>query len=64
MAKLEFPEVDTYFIAWNNERTEIQANGLVLTTQVMETLLIEVDYYTDEKEYKQILLKNGIETST
>ena len=63
MAKLEFPKVDTYFIAWNNEKTEIEAYGLILTNQVMETLLIQVDYYTEQKEYLRILINNGIETN-
>jgi hypothetical protein len=59
MAKLEFPQVDTYFIAWDNERIEIMANGLVLTTQVMETLLSEVDYYTDKEKYNIVLINNN-----
>ena len=63
MTKLEFPKVDTYFIAWNNDRTEIQANNLILTTQVMETPCNELDYFTDEKEYLKILINNGIETN-
>jgi hypothetical protein len=60
MAKLEYPKVDTYFIAWNNERTEIQASGLILTTQVMETKLTQVDYFANESDYNTILTNNGI----
>jgi hypothetical protein len=61
MTKLEFPKVDMYFIAWNNNRVEIQAYGVILTTQVMETLLTEVDYYENKNNYNAVLTNNGID---
>ena len=60
MAKLEYPKKDTYFIAWNNNRTELMAYGLILKSQVMETALTNVDYYENESDYNNILTNNGI----
>jgi hypothetical protein len=56
--KKQYPAVDTYFIAWNSERTKIEARGLILTTQVMETNWQEVDYYEDKNDYEYIVSSN------
>ena len=61
MTKLEHPKETTYFIGWNDKRTEIVANGAIETTQVMETKLTEVDFYTDIEAYNKILIDNNIE---
>ena len=61
MTELKYPKEKTYFIGWNDKRTEIQANGSVEATQVMETKLIEVDFYTDIEAYNKILIDNNID---
>ena len=61
MTKREYPKETTYFIGWNDTRTEIVANGEIEPTQVMETKLVEVDFYTDEEIYNSVLEANGIE---
>tara|TARA_R110000764_G_scaffold20407_2_gene52405 strand:- start:4522 stop:4743 length:222 start_codon:yes stop_codon:yes gene_type:complete len=59
-SKLNFPNVETFFICWNNERTEITSYGSVLPSQCMETFWNEVDFYIDELIWLEILLENGI----
>ena len=61
MKELKHPEVETWFISWNNERTEINAYGSILPSQCMETFWDEVDYYIDELVWIAILLENGID---
>jgi len=61
MTELKYPEVETWFICWDNERTEIIGYGSILPTQCMQTAWVEVDYYTDETVWLAILLENGID---
>ena len=55
------PKNDTWFICWNNERSEIQSYSLVSPSDCMETFWSEVDYYSDEASWLAVLLKNGID---
>jgi len=59
-SKLNYPSVDTWFIGWNNNRTEIKAYSMVETTQCMISPWGEMDYYTIESEWLKVLLENGI----
>ena len=61
MTNLNYPEQQTWFICWNDERTEIKSYSSVLKTQCMKTGWLEVDYYVNEHEWKQILDENNIE---
>ena len=53
--KLEYPESQTWFICWDNERVEVKAYGYIETTQCLETPWFEVDYYTNEGDWLVIL---------
>ena len=55
------PKNDTWFICWNNTRSEIQSYSLVSPSTCMETFWNEVDYYSDEASWLAVLLKNGID---
>lgn len=59
-SKLNYPSVDTWFIGWDSNREEIKAYGSVLPTQCMISHWSEIDYYTIESEWLNILLENGI----
>jgi len=55
-----YPTETTFFIGWNDDRTEIYAYDSISTKQCMETKLNEVDFYTSELEWATILINNGI----
>ena len=55
-----YPEVITYFIAWNDDKSEIMSYSIIQTYQCMETKWNEVDFYTDELEWLIVLKENGI----
>ena len=55
-----YPTDETWFICWDNTRTEIKAFASILTDQCLETPLIEIDYYDNEEQWAEILIKNGI----
>ena len=61
MTELCYPPVETWFICWDENRVYIKAYGGILTTQCMETPWNEVDYYTDESIWLEVLLENGID---
>ena len=42
-SKLNYPTVDTWFIAWDNNRENIKAFGMVATTQCMISPWDEMD---------------------
>ena len=55
-----YPTNETWFICWDNTRTEIKAFGSILTDQCLETPWIEIDYYDNEEQWAEILIENGI----
>ena len=59
--KLEKPSKDTWFIGWNDSRSNIKVYGLVSPNESMFTALKIVDYYTTEKSWLAILTANGID---
>ena len=60
LTELNYPSVETWFIAWDNNRENIKAFGMVETNQCMISPWSEIDYYTIESEWLNILLENGI----
>jgi|TARA_R110000744_G_scaffold319692_1_gene425977 hypothetical protein len=58
--RLNYPSVNTWFICWNDNKKNITAYDLVMTSQCMVTPWDEVDYYTDEQEWLKVLLNNNI----
>jgi len=60
ITELCYPKQETWFICWEDTRTEIKAYGSINTNQCLETPWLEVDYYTDEAEWLKILIENGI----
>ena len=55
-----YPTNETWFICWDNTRTEIKAYGSILPTQCLETPWVEIDYYDNEEQWAEILIENGI----
>lgn len=60
---LSFPTTTTYYICWNDLRTEIQNYGDIQTNQSFKTKFSEVDLYTDKNKWDAILIKKGINTN-
>ena len=58
--ELNYPSVETWFIGWDNDREEIKAYSSILPTQCMISHWDEMDYYTNEAEWLEVLLENGI----
>jgi len=59
--KLSYPSVKTFFICYNDERTEIKSYGSISPKQCLVCNWIEIDYFTEQKEWTKILLENEIE---
>jgi len=57
--RLEYPEQLTYFICWDDSRSEIKSYSSINTDQCFETYWNVVDYYTDESQWKTVLTNNG-----
>ena len=58
--RLEYPEQLTYFICWDDSRSEIKSFSVINTNQTLETYWDVVDYYTDKSQWETVLLNNGI----
>jgi hypothetical protein len=54
------PLVKTFFIAWDNDRNKIKAHGVCNINQTVMSPWTEVDLYTNEKEWDQVLTENNI----
>ena len=59
MNEIKYPEVTTYYICFDNARTEVKSYGWVETNQVFETIWI-FDEFIDEKQWIAELLVYGI----
>ena len=59
MNEIKYPSVRTYYICFDNERTEVKAYSWVETNQVFETIWI-FDEFTDEVQWIAELLVWGI----
>jgi hypothetical protein len=57
---LNKPEIETWFIGWNNNRTEIHTYGSVTPTQTMDSPWNEMDFYEDEQIWLEVLNNNNI----
>ena len=58
--RLEYPEQLTYFICWDDSRSEIKSFSVINTNQTFETYWDVVDYYTDKSQWETVLLNNGV----
>jgi hypothetical protein len=58
--KLSQPSEKTWYIAWDDERTEIKTYGACDITQTLRSPWSEIDFYTDEDEWKKVLEDNNI----
>jgi len=56
-----YPSVETWFICWDDPRTEIKGYGSIDPTQCLASEWIEIDYYTDMETWIKILEENGID---
>ena len=54
------PLVKTFFIAWDNDRNTLKAHGACDVNQTVMSPWKEVDFYTDEKEWEQLLIDNNV----
>ena len=54
------PEQITYFICWDDSRSEIKSFSVINTNQTLETYWDVVDYYTDKSQWETVLLNNGV----
>tara|TARA_R100000697_G_scaffold94073_1_gene105947 strand:- start:430 stop:642 length:213 start_codon:yes stop_codon:yes gene_type:complete len=61
--KLEYPEQLTYYICWDDSRSELKTYGTVNTNQVLTSPWNVVDFYTDMSSWRTILVNNGIDAS-
>jgi len=59
MNEIKYPAVKTYYICFDNDRTEVKSYGWVETNQVFETIWI-FDEFTDEAEWIAELAQYGI----
>jgi|TARA_R110001592_G_scaffold6542_1_gene35145 hypothetical protein len=59
--RLSYPTVETWFIGWDDNRTQIKTYGSVSPTQTMVSPWDEMDFYEDEQVWLQVLLDNGID---
>jgi len=59
MNEIRYPEVTTYYICFDNDRTEVKGYGWVEPNQVFDTIWI-FDAFTDETEWLKELAKWGI----
>jgi|TARA_R110000772_G_scaffold48722_1_gene111479 hypothetical protein len=60
-SRLNYPPVETWFIGWNNSRTQINTYDSVSPTQTMISPWDKMDFYEDEQVWLQVLLDNGID---
>ena len=58
--KLVQPEQLTYFICWDDTRSEIKSFSVINTNQTFTTYWNVVDYYTDKSQWETVLLNNGV----
>jgi hypothetical protein len=59
MNEIRYPSVTTYYICFDDERTEVNSYGLVEPNQVFTTIWI-FDEFTDRAEWVEELAKWGI----
>jgi len=59
MNEIKYPSVRTYYICFDNDRTEVKAYSWVEPNQVFETIWI-FDEFTDEAQWIAELLVWGI----
>lgn len=59
MNEIRYPEVTTYYICFDDERTEVKSYGIVETNQVFTTIWI-FDKFTDKAEWLAELANWGI----
>jgi hypothetical protein len=59
MNEIIYPPVRTYYICFDNDRTEVKSYGYVNPNQVFQTIWI-FDEFTDEQQWLDELAKWGI----
>ena len=59
MNEIKYPPVITYYICFDDDKTEVKSYGAVEPNQVFETIWI-FDEFTDEAQWIEALLVWGI----
>lgn len=57
-----YPEQETWFICWDNERQNIMAYDSITPIQCLGTKWVEIDYYIVKDLWIEVLNNNGIDT--
>jgi len=63
IVNLSYPEQETYFICWDNERQNIMAYDSVTPQQCLSTKWIEIDYYINKDLWIEVLSDYNIDTT-
>jgi hypothetical protein len=56
-----YPNINTWFICWNEDKIELMSYGLITPEQCMKTPWTEIDFYTIESEWLEVLINNNID---
>ena len=59
LTEICYPEVKSYYIVWNDSDA-IVSYGVLETYQYIETKWDDVDMYTSELDWVNVLIDNGI----
>jgi hypothetical protein len=60
MKEIKYPEFKTWYICWNENREKRMVQGFVKPNQVMTTYWDILDTYTNESDWKEVLLADGM----
>ena len=55
------PYEQTWFICWDDTRSNLMSYGSVLPTQAMEAIWEEIDFFTEESTWLTKLSESGID---
>lgn len=55
------PDEQTWFICYDDTRSNLMSYGSVLPTQAMETIWEEIDFFTEESTWLTKLSESGID---
>tara|TARA_R110000751_G_scaffold173198_1_gene279654 strand:+ start:161 stop:364 length:204 start_codon:yes stop_codon:yes gene_type:complete len=59
MKEIKFPLIKTWYICWTNDRQILTVYGYVMPDRVFTTYWDVLDTYTNEDDWKKVLLENG-----
>ena len=63
ITKFNTPEVKTYLVIWNADKSKFISFTQVDTHQRFASKHSNIDYYTDKEEWKTVLKNNNVDIS-